>query len=308
VRTGLVALALGGAILAASAAIAGAAARPVAAPGRVGIQLLSTAAQTRANPLARAYIADGLAPGARLARTVEISNTTGSSAVVSVYAAAASFDHSVFAIAPGRSQDELSGWTTVGQGLLHLPARSTAPDTVTVRVPAQASAGEQYAVVWAQMSEPSGSRGGVTLVNRVGIRMYVSIGRGGLPAARFEIGSLGGQRSPSGRPLVLANVRNNGQRTLAIVGDLTLADGPGGLRAGPFPVALGAALAPGDSEPLVVRLSSVVPRGPWRAELRLASGLLHETADATISFTSARSSAPEETPAAERRGPPEGAW
>jgi len=307
VPTRLVALALVGAILPASAAIATAAARPVAAPGRFGIQLLSTAPEALANPLARAYIADGLAPGTGLARTVEISNTTGSSAAVSVYAAAASFDHSVFAFAPGRSQDELSRWTTVGEGVLQVPPRGTAFDSVTVRVPTQAAAGEEYAVLWAQMSTPAGSRGGVTLVNRVGVRMYVSIGRGGLPAAHFEIGSLSGQRSPSGRPLVLANVRNSGQRTLAIVGDLTLSDGPGGLRAGPFPVELGAALAPGDSEPLAMTLSSVVPRGPWRADLRLASGLLQETADATIRFPATRSSATEEPPAAERRGPPDGA-
>ena len=134
------------------------------------------------------------------------------------------------------------------------------------------------------MSAPSQDRGGVTLVNRVGIRMYVSIGHGGLPTANFAVGPPRGQRSASGQPLVLATIHNSGQRTLAISGDLTLANGPGGLRAGPFPVKLGAALAPGDSEPLTVTLNKILPRGPWRAEIRLSSGLLQRTAEATIRF------------------------
>jgi hypothetical protein len=284
VLTRLIALALTGAILPASSAIAAAPVRPGAAPASFGIQLLSTAAETLQNPLARTYIADGLAPGTGLTRTVEISNTTGSTAVVSVYPAAATLDNSSFAFAPGQSQNELSRSTTVSHSVLLVPAHGDALDTVTITIPKQASEGEQYGVVWAQMSTPAQARGGVTLVNRVGIRMYVSIGRGGLPAAHFQIGSLNGQRAASGQPLVRATIHNNGQRTLAISGDLILANGPGGLTAGPFPVKLAAALAPGDSEVVTATLDRILPRGPWHAQIRLASGPLQESAEATISF------------------------
>ena len=302
-RTRLIVLALTCMILPASSAIAAAPLRLFTTPAGFGIQLLSTAAETLQNPLARTYIADGLAPGTRLSRTVEISNTTRSTAVISVYPAAASFGRSVFAFAPGRSQNELSRWTTVSQSVLRVPPHGTAFDTATISVPKQASAGEQYAVVWAQMSAPAQARGGVTLVNRVGVRMYVSIGRGGLPAAHFEIGPLSGRRSASGQPLLRANVHNSGRRTLAISGDLTLSDGPGGLRAGPLPVELRAALAPDGNQPLTVILSKFLPPGLWHVELRLASGLLQQTAEATITIPPERSSVEEDISRAGPSGP-----
>jgi hypothetical protein len=284
VRATLVALAVAGAILQASVATAATPRRPPAGQSSFGIQLLSTAAETRENPLARTYIVAGLAPGTGINRLIEISNTTRSTALVAVYAAAARFDRSIFMFASGHGQDKLSRWTSLSTSVLHVPPGGHAFDTVTVKVPRLASAGEQYAVVWAEMSTRSQDRGGVTLVNRVGIRMYISIGQGGLPTANFAVGPPRGRRSAGGQPVVLATIRNTGQRTLAVIGDLTLASGPGGLRAGPFPFKLGAALAPGDSEPFTVTLNRIVPPGPWRAEVRLSSGLLQRTAESTIRF------------------------
>jgi hypothetical protein len=117
----------------------------------------------------------------------------------------------------------------------------------------------------------------------------VSIGHGGLPAANFAVGSLRGHRSTSGRPLILARVHNTGQRTLAITGYMSLSDGPGGLRAGPYPVKLGAALAPGNSETLTVILNKILPSGPWHAEMTFTSGLLQRAAEATVTFPRDRS-------------------
>src|SRR4029077_12129575 len=125
---------------------------------------------------------------------------------------------------------------------MHLRPGANAFETVTINVPKTASVGERYAVVWAEVSAPAPRAGGVTLVNRVGVRMYCFIGPGGAPPANFVIGSLTAQRAASGEPLVLATVHNSGERTLDISGSLTLSAGPGGLRAGPFPVKLGTAL------------------------------------------------------------------
>ena len=49
-----------------------------------------------------------------------------------------------------------------------------------------------------------------------------------------------------------------------MTGTLTLTGGPGGLTAGPFPVALGTTLAPGDSAPVTATLDQQLPdgRGP----------------------------------------------
>ena len=248
------------------------------------MRLVAQAGDTGVGPLARAYIVATVAPGKTLRRRVEISNTTHSPAVVEVYAGAASLHHGAFVFAAGRSPNELTGWTSVGQAVVSLPPRKATYETVTIKVPKNASAGERYAVIWASVFATAPAGGGVTLVNRVGIRMYLSIGPGGAPPSNFTIGRLTAQRSASGVPSVVAAVHNTGERTLDISGTLTLSRGPGGLRAGPFPVTLGATLGPSASEPATVHLGARLPRGPWHARMRLTSGRLQRTATAAITF------------------------
>jgi hypothetical protein len=281
----LIALSLvAGIIFPASSAIAALPQQPTAGSGSIGIRLVDVPAAAGDDPLARSYIVDRLAPGTSTRRTVEISNSTRSTADVAIYAAAASFRRGRFAFASGHSRNELSSWTSVSRGVLRLPPGTKAFDTLTIDVPREASSGERYAVIWAEVSAPAPAAGGVTLVNRVGIRMYLSIGPGGAPSSNFVIGSLTAERSVAGEPLVVAKIHNSGQRTLDISGNLTLSKGPGGLRAGPFQVKLARALAPNDSASVTVRLDKRLPRGPWRAQMKLRSGLLQRVAVATITF------------------------
>jgi prepilin-type processing-associated H-X9-DG protein len=290
----LIALSLLGAIIvpASSARAAG--------PGGIGVRLVDVPADSRDDPLTGSYIVDLLAPGTSIQRRVEITNTTRSTAAVSVYAAAANLRQGNFAFADGHSPNELSSWTSVNRDVLRVLPATKELTTVIVNVPDTASAGERYAVVWAEVFAPAPAGGGVTLVNRVGVRMYVSIGTGGALPANFAIGSLNAERAKTGAPLVLAVVHNTGRRTLDISGNLTLTNGPGGLRAGPFPVRL-SALAPDASESATVQLDQRLPRGPWRAELRLKSGFVERASAATITFP-AQVVAPT-PPAAETRSP-----
>ena len=282
-RGHLIALCVLSALIAPAGALAAGPHKP-AGPGSIGIRLVEAPSGAHDDPLGHSYIVGRLALGATIRRSVEISNSTRSTAIVAVYPAAAGFSHGRFAFAPGRSPNELSSWTSLSRAALRLSAGTKALETVTVTVPRNASSGEHYAVVWAQVSTRPAAAGGVTLVNRVGVRMYLSIGPGGAPAPNFTIGRLTVRRSPSGELLVLATVHNSGGRTVAIVGTLTLSKGPGGLRAGPFPVKLGTALAPSDSESGTVRLDKRLPLGPWRVEIQLTSGLVHRTAAATLTF------------------------
>lgn len=254
-----------------------------ASSGGIGIRLVPPPAGTR-DALARSYIVDRLSPGAIVRRQIEIRNGTASPAKVAVYVAGADLQGGAFRFASGRTRNELSSWTSVSRSILSLPAGAETAETVTVQVPKTASSGERYAVVWAEVSAAAPAGGGVTLVNRVGVRMYLSIGPRGAAHASFVIGSLTGRRSGSGEPLVVADVRNTGKRTLSIGGMLTLSDGPGGLRAGPFPVKLAAPVAPGMSESAAVALDGSLPRGPWRAEVELNSGFIQRSAVATITF------------------------
>jgi hypothetical protein len=270
-------LAVAGIILPAGAALA-------ASSGSIGIRLVAVPGAAPTDSRARSYIVDRVAPGTSVERRVEISNTTASAVAVTVYPAAASLRRGTFTFASGHSPNELSRWTWLKQSVFRLAPGTKTFVPVTINVPTNASAGERYAVIWAEVSTRPPAARGVRLVNRVGVRMYVSVGSGGTPPAKFAIGRLIAKRSTAGRPLVDAKVRNSGGRTLDITGTLTLSKGPGGLRAGPFPVKLGMNLAPGRSEQATVRLDKRLPRGPWRAQLRLRSGLIHRVAVATITF------------------------
>lgn len=172
----------------------------------------------------------------------------------------------------------------MSRAVLRLPPGTRAFETVTIHVPKNASSGERYAVIWAEVSAPGPPTRGVTLANRVGIRMYLSIGPGGAPSSNFAIGPLTAKRSASGQPFVVARIHNSGKRTIDISGNLKLSNGPGGVRAGPFPVKLGAPLAPGASRAVTVRLDKRLPRGPWRAQMLLRGRSIQRVAVATITF------------------------
>jgi hypothetical protein len=84
--------------------------------------------------------------------------------------------------------------------------------------------------------------------------------------------------------VVAAQVRNTGSRALDLTGELRLAGGPGGLRAGPVAAQLGTTLGLGETEPVLVPLDRAIPAGPWRATFTLRSGWVRRTAKATITF------------------------
>jgi hypothetical protein len=274
-------LLLAGILVPASSAFA--AGQPASGADSIGIRLIALPG-TSPDALARSYVVDQLAPGASVTRTVEIDNTTSATADISVYPAGASIVGGNFSFGAGTDQDELSSWTSLSNDVVRLAPGTEATDTLTIKVPANASSGQRYAVLWAQVSSRPATAGGVKEVNRVGVRMYVSIGPGGAPPSNFAIGSLAAERSSSGTRLVVATVDNTGQSTLDITGDVALSRGPGGLRAGPFAATLGTVLAPHTSELVTARIDSALPRGPWRADLSLASGRTQRSAVGTITF------------------------
>lgn len=265
---------------------AGAFGTPVAtamtAPHGIGIRLVDAPVATRANPRARVYIIDHVSPGTTIERRIEVSNDTGRTADVAVYTAAAAITGGSFVGLSGYTPNELSTWTTVSTPRLRLADGATKMVDVTIVVPSDATPGEQYAVVWAQTT--SAGNGGVTQVNRVGVRVYLSVGPGGEPASAFKIESLTAERDSSGTPMVAAKIHNTGGRALDLRGQLTLTDGPGGLSAGPFPVTLGTTLGLRQTEPITVKLDKRLPQGPWSAHLSVTSGLLTEQARATLTF------------------------
>lgn len=261
---------------------------PTAASGTIGVRLLDAPVSAAADPRARLYIVDSVAPGKTIERHIEVSNTTSSTAHVALYQGAATITDGSFIGNEGHSANALTTWTSVSPATADIPAGRATTATVTIAVPADATAGEQYGAIWAEVRSASDA---VTQVSRVGVRVYLSVGSGGAAAADFSIDSLIAKRSPTGDPVVVANVHNTGGRALDMSGTLQLLAGPGGLSAGPFPANVGVTLGIGDTEPVTIALDHRVPAGPWDARITLHSGLLERTVTATITFPDTRAAA-----------------
>jgi hypothetical protein len=252
-----------------------------AADGEIGIRLLDVPQDSLDDPRARQYIVDELLPGTTIQRRIEISNTTNAAVTIQAYAAAANITDGSFVGADARTANELSSWTSLSEAEVLVPANSTAVDTVTVAVPADAPPGEQYAAVWVEASSPNGT---VQLVNRVGIRMYVSIGGDNAASNSFTIDSMTAARDADGNAVVTARLHNTGGRALDVAADLTLAGMTGSLTAGPYPADLGTTIAPGTTGDLAVFIGDPIAAGPWKATIVATSGTLSQTSEAELTF------------------------
>lgn len=263
------------------------AAQQAQAPQTVGIRIVDVPTSRTDDPRARQYIVDHLPPGTTITRRVEVSNDTGKTQAVQLYAGAASIANGSIVFADGRTPSDLTSWTKVEPATVSPKSGGTAVATVTIVVPVNTSPGERYGVVWAELPPAVPAGGGVTAVNRVGVRMYLSVGPGGEPASDFTITAFEASRGADGNPLVTATVKNTGGRAVDLSGELRLANGPGGLSAGPFTAKLGTTLGLDQSELVQVALDPAITRGPWDARIVLRSGTTEREATASISFPDA---------------------
>ncbi|MCU1374492.1 MAG: hypothetical protein JWO68_1778 [Actinomycetia bacterium] len=252
-------------------------------PAGLSIRLVDAPTDRRNDPRARIYVVDHLRQGGRIARRIELGNGTDGPLVVTLYAASARIEGGQFHFGDGHAANDLTSWTHVDPGHVTVPAHGAATATVTVAVPGDATDGERYGVVWAELPASGGS---AAVVNRVGVRMYVSVGEGKEPVTDFRIDTLTAARDDAGRPVVRTTITNTGGRAIDLAGELRLDNGPGSLSAGPFDVELGTTLAPGEEAPALVRLAKDLPDGPWDATVTARSGEVVKEARATITFPS----------------------
>jgi hypothetical protein len=258
-----------------------------AAPRQVGgsgvsIQLGDVTPGPGSDPRADAYITNRVAPGTTVLRPVTVMNTGGAPETVSLYAAAATITGGAFQFAVGHTPDDLTTWTTVTPTALTLAPSAAGVAAVEISVPALASDGERYGVVWAEVgSAVQGT--GIEEVNRVGIRMYISVGAGPAPPADFTIGPLTAAGSQSPAQALVAEVHNTGGRALDIEGQLVLVDPTGRRTEAPFPVS-GATIGIGQTAPVTATVGTGVAPGSWRGELTLSSGLTKHESTTALTF------------------------
>lgn len=268
-----------------------AAASAASCPGRtaeLGIRLVDVAKRLVTDPRARSYVIDHLAPGMTISRRVEVVNGTSAPVRLRLYAAAATIARDRFVFLGGRTPNELTAWTAITPREVTLPPCGRALPTVTITVPKRVTDGERYAVVWAERQPPASTKPRIHLAIRVGIRVYLSVGKGREPAFDFTIKSLRAGRDHSGRPFVIATVVDVGGRAVDLAGQLRLGHGPHGTMAGPYPVDRGVTLAPGHTGPVTFRLAPGLPAGRWTADVMLRSGKVQRRAKVRIEIPERR--------------------
>jgi hypothetical protein len=250
-----------------------------------GIQLLDVPVSEAGDPRARAYIIDYLPVGAVIHRRIKITNEEPKTARFAVYADAAQIANGSFTGDTGATPNELTGWISLQHAEVTLRAGASVTDLVTIKVPQVATGGEHYAVIWVQQSALAHAANGIAIneVSRVGIRIYLAVGRGGAPPTKFTITSVTGHRSAAGLPSIAAHVDNTGGRAVDLYGSVRLTAGPGGTSAGPFS-GRGITLAPGQSGNVTLGAPKSLPNGPWQASVTLTSGITTVTATASVQF------------------------
>jgi hypothetical protein len=259
--------------------------------GSVGIRLTEAPSSRAGDPRARQYIVDHVAPGTEVRRRFEVSNSTSAPQDIQLYAASASLENGAFVFGDGRSANELTGWTSVSPPTLRLAPGAAGTAMVTIAVPPGVSGGERYGVVWAELPGAAGASG-ITLVNRVGIRMYLSVGAAAEPVTDFRLNSFAPSLGTDGRPGVAIAACNDGGRAVDLEGDVTLTGGPGGTSAGPFASDGATTLGPGQCGTVPVHLRAGLPRGPWTARARLHSGAVVREVEAPLTFPADVGTAP----------------
>ena len=256
--------------------------------GSFGVRLVDVPVSEAENPRALRYIIDYLPTGTVIHRRILVVNDESQKAHFTVYADAAFISNGQFTGYAGATRNELTRWVTVQHPKVTLAAGASVMDMITIRVPPHATRGEHYGVIWVQQTAKVHSRGrefALTEVNRVGIRMYLAVGRGGAPPTSFDIVSVSGHLTHARQPVIVAHVNNTGGRAIYLNGSVRLTDGPGGTSTGPFLAQRIVTLAPGQSWNMTFAAPKSLPEGSWRATVTLASGLTKATATTTIQLS-----------------------
>ncbi len=141
----------------------------------LGIRIIEIPSAVQNNPQSGIHIVDRLLPSTVVSERIEVSNSTNSPMMVSLYPSAATNINGVFSPSSGEIANQLTSWTSILPSSGEIAAHGILDATVTITVPANVISGEQYGVIWASASAPVNASG-IVNVSRVGIRMYDPIG------------------------------------------------------------------------------------------------------------------------------------
>jgi hypothetical protein len=144
--------------------------------GGLGISLINVPESLSNIPYYKVWIVDRLAPSKTTIREIAVHNTSDKPITVSLYPGAATNVDGSFSAADQGVESLLTKWTTISPSTLKIPAHSSINAKISIVVPADAVSSSEYGVIWA--ANTTGTSGGITQVNRIGIRMYTPVGDG----------------------------------------------------------------------------------------------------------------------------------
>ena len=222
----------------ASAATSSSLSAPPAPPGSFGVRLVDAPVSEAGQPACPALHHRLPPDGTVIHRRILIANGEARTSRFLVYPDAAHITAGQFAGYSGATRNELTGWVSVQHPVVTLAAGASVMDMVTIKVPAGATRGEHYGVIWVQQAAKAHTGGGsaVIEVDRVGVRIYLAVGRGGAPPTSFDITSITGHLTAARQPVIVAHVNNTGGRAIDLNGTVRLADGPGNTSSGRSPL------------------------------------------------------------------------
>jgi hypothetical protein len=249
-----------------------------------GVRLYDVPISDAHNPRGLRYIIDFLHPNTIIHRRILILNQEMHASSFTIYPDAAQITHGMFIGDAGQTRNELTGWIAIQHRTVMLAPYASTLDLVTIHVPREATRGEHYGVIWVQQTATGLSDRGSEIreISRVGVRIYLAIGKGGAPPTKFVITSITGGRAAHGKPYIVVAVDNTGQRAVDLTGEARLTDGPGATSAGPYQEEQVVTLAPGQLGNVVFPVSNLLPSGVWRAAVTLLSGLSTSASASTI--------------------------
>ena len=143
--------------------------------GSLGIRIAQIPSAVQSNPKSGIYIVSHLSPSTSVSQRIEVTNSSASPMNVSIYPGAATNSGENFVALPDGVTNELTSWTRISPASGVIPAHGHIEAIVTIDTPALVTPGEQFGVIWASVSSAPGLNG-IMNVNRVGIRMYDSVG------------------------------------------------------------------------------------------------------------------------------------
>lgn len=224
------------------------------------------------------YIVDHVVPGSTLERDVTIGNDGDAPVDVELSVGGSEIvEHRLVFDDEGTGVErEIVEWAQLPRDRVTVAPRESVTVPVELVVPPDAEDGERYGVVWAAVR--STSTGAATVVNRVGVRIYLSVGDGPAPPSDFTVDLVAAGRADDGAPYLDVTLSNVGGRAVEPQGTVTFAGKAGEIEPG-------FTLTPADSGELRVRFDDDAARADaGEVDVVLGANGVDRRATAEVAF------------------------